>query len=119
MTDINETTPIKLTKAQRDFFGNFASNAVENILVPLLELKGVELNEQQAKDVMATLDLTSLTTAIASGFLETLDFKTIAKVDRFMKSEDFLKVIGVSTAVSAAVEAELVQVIAPLIPQDE
>jgi len=108
----------KLTKAQREFFGSFAHNAVENILIPLLEIKGIELNAEQAKAVMETIDLKDLTQAIGEGFLERVDFKTISKVDRFMKSEDFTKVIAASTDVNAAVQAELVQVIAPLIPQD-
>lgn len=109
----------KLTKAQREFFGAFAHNAVENVLIPLLELKGVELNAEQAKAVMAQIDLKDLTQAIGEGFLSQIDFKTITKVDRFMKSEDFVNVITASTMVNAAVESELVQIIAPLLPSDE
>lgn len=111
--------PVKLTKAQREFFGAFAYNAVENILIPLLELKGIELDAEQAAVVMGGIDLKDLTQAIGEGFLAQIDFKTISKVDRFMKSEDFVKVITASTAVNAAVEAELVQIIAPLLPDEE
>lgn len=117
MTEEIVKTPIKLTKAQREFFGAFAHNAVENVLIPLLELQGVELNEEQAKAVMAQIDLKDLTQAIGEGFLERVDFKTITKVDRFMKSDDFVKVISASTDVNAAVEAELVQIIAPMLPE--
>lgn len=119
MTEEIVKAPIKLTKAQREFFGAFATNAVQNILIPLLELKGVELNAEQAEAVMKTIDLKDLTQAIGEGFLGHVDFKTIIKVDRFMKSEEFVKVIAASTAVNHAVESELVQIIAPLLPSDE
>ena len=117
MTEEIVKTPIKLTKAQREFFGAFAHNAVENILIPLLELQGVELDTDQAAAVMSHIDLKDLTQAIGEGFLERVDFKTITKVDRFMKSDDFVKVISASTDVNAAVEAELVQIIAPVLPE--
>lgn len=117
MTEEIVKAPIKLTKAQREFFGAFAHNAVENILIPLLELQGVELDADQAAAVMSHIDLKDLTQAIGEGFLERVDFKTITKVDRFMKSDEFVKVISASTDVNAAVEAELVQIIAPMLPE--
>lgn len=113
-----EKAPVKLTKAQKEFFGAFARNAVENILVPILEFRGIELSEEQASGLMATIDLKDLTQAIGEGFLELVPFKDIVKVDRFMKSDEFTRVIAASTEVNAAVQAELVQIIAPLIPQD-
>lgn len=119
-TDVYEATkPVKLTKAQREFFGAFASNAVENILGPVLEFKGIEITPEQVSEVVKTLDLKELTAAIGAAFMERVDFKTILKVDKFMKSEEFTKVVMASSEVNALVQGELVQVIAPLIPSDD
>jgi hypothetical protein len=113
------TAPAKLTKAQKEFFGKFASNAVENILGPVLEFRGVEITAEQVSNVVATLDLTTLTEAIARAFIDRVDFKTIVKVDKFMKGEEFTNVVTASSEVNALVQGELIQIIAPLIPQDE
>jgi hypothetical protein len=119
--EITEITvaPIKLNKAQKAFFGEFAHNAVADILGPVLEFKGVEITRDQLQEVVATLDLSGLTTAIGQGFLAQVDFKTILKVDKFMKSEEFNSVLTASSLVNAAVQGELVQIVAPLIPSDE
>lgn len=111
--------PAKLTKAQKEFFGAFASNAVENILGPVLEFKGIEITAEQVHEVVKTLDLTDLTNAIGRAFIDRVDFKTIVKVDKFMKGEEFTSVVMASSEVNAMVQGELVQIIAPLIPQDE
>lgn len=113
-----QTAPVKLNKAQREFFGTFAANAVENILGPVLEFKGVEITAEQVAEVVKTLDLTELTNAIGRAFIERVDFKTIVKVDKFMKGEEFTNVVLASSEVNALVQSELVQIVAPLIPQD-
>jgi len=110
---------VKLNKAQREFFGSFASNAVENILGPVLEFKGVDITAEQVTEVVKTLDLTELTNAIGRAFIDRVDFKTIVKVDKFMKGEEFTSVVMASSEVNAMVQGELVQIIAPLIPSDE
>lgn len=120
MTEVTEiVVPRKLTKAQKEFFGAFASNAVENILGPVLEFKGVEISNDQLMEVVKTLDLTELTQAIGQAFLDRVDFKTILKVDKFMKSDEFSSVVMASSEVNGLVQGELIQVVAPLIPQDE
>lgn len=111
-------TRAKLTKAQREFFGAFASNAVENILGPVLEFKGIEISGEQVAEVVGTLDLSNLTNAIAHAFMDRVDFKTIVKADKFMRGEEFTSVVLASSEVNAMVQGELVQIIAPLIPSD-
>lgn len=118
MTDLTTKPAVKLTKAQKEFFGSFAVNAVENILGPVLEFKGVEITAEQVAEVVKTLDLTDLTNAIGRAFIERVEFKTILKVDKFMKSEEFSSVVMASSEVNGLVQSELVQIIAPLIPQD-
>lgn len=109
---------VKLTKTQKEFFGAFAKNAVENILGPVLEFKGVEITPEQVTEVVKTLDLTDLTNAIGRAFIDRVDFKTILKVDKFMKSDEFTSVVMASSEVNGMVQSQLVQTIAPLIPQE-
>lgn len=116
---VETKAPAKLNKAQKEFFGKFAANAVENILGPVLEFKGVDITAEQVSEVVKTLDLTELTNAIGRSFMDRVDFKTIVKVDKFMKGEEFINVVLASSEVNALVQSELVQIVAPLIPQDE
>jgi hypothetical protein len=109
---------IKLKKAEKEFFGDFAANAVSNILAPILEYKGVDITNEQVTEVIKTLDLSVLTQAIGQAFLERVAFKDIVKVDKFMKSEEFQSVVLASTEVNAMVQGELIQIVAPLIPAD-
>lgn len=117
MTEVK--TPVKLNKAQREFFGAFSRNAVSNILGPVLAYKGVEITDEQLAGVVDTIDMSTLTQAIAEAFMERVDFKTLVKVDRFMRGDEFMSVVAASSEVNAAVQAELVQIIAPMIPTDE
>lgn len=109
-------TQAKLPKAQREFYGAFARNAVQNILAPILEFRGLDISQEGLDAVLDQVDLTSLTAAIAAGFNERVDFKTIVKVDKFMKSEEFLNVAQASGEVNALVQSALIEVVAPLIP---
>lgn len=110
--------PVKLKKAEKQFFGDFAANAVSNILAPILEYRGVDITNEQVTEVIKTLDLSVLTQAIGQSFLERVSFKDIVKVDKFMKSEEFQAVVLASTEVNAMVQGELIQIVAPLIPAD-
>ncbi|WYV99160.1 hypothetical protein Amme3_00164 [Pseudomonas phage vB_PpuM-Amme-3] len=110
---------VKLPKAQREFYGAFARNAVQNILAPILEFRGLDISQEGLDAVLDKVDLKDLTAAIAVGFNERVDFKTIVKVDKFMKGEEFLSVVQASSEVNALVQGTLIEVIAPLIPLTE
>ncbi|WYV99672.1 hypothetical protein Kassivere_00163 [Pseudomonas phage vB_PpuM-Kassivere] len=110
---------VKLPKAQREFYGAFARNAVQNILAPILEFRGLDISQEGLDAVLDKVDLKDLTAAIAVGFNERVDFKTIVKVDKFMKAEEFLSVVQASSEVNALVQGALIEVIAPLIPLTE
>ncbi|WYV99330.1 hypothetical protein KoPa4_00162 [Pseudomonas phage vB_PpuM-KoPa-4] len=110
---------VKLPKAQREFYGAFARNAVQNILAPILEFRGLDISQEGLDAVLDQVDLKDLTAAIAAGFNERVDFKTIVKVDKFMKGEEFLSVVQASSEVNALVQGALIEVIAPLIPLTE
>lgn len=109
-------TAVKLPKAQREFYGDFARVAVQNILAPILEFRGLDISQEGLDAVLDQVDLTSLTAAIAAGFNERVDFKTVVKVDKFMKGEDFNAVAQASAEVNALVQGALIEVVAPLIP---
>lgn len=108
----------KLPKAQREFFETFARVGVSNLLGPALSYRGIEISEEQVGNVVDTLKLDSLTEAIAKEFTDRVDFKTIKKVDAFMKSEEFRIVVEASTEVNRAINDLLVSIVAPLIPSD-
>lgn len=109
-------TAVKLPKAQREFYGMFARNAVQNILAPILEFRCLDISQEGLDEVLDQVDLSDLVAAIAAGFNERVDFKTIVKVDKFMKSEEFLSVAQASGEVNGLVQGALIEVIAPLIP---
>lgn len=108
----------KLPKAQREFFDQFARIGVQNLLGPALSYKGVEINDEQLAAAVATLDLKELTEAIAAEFTSRVDFKTIKKVDAFMRGSEFHSVVQASTEVNRAINDLLVSVVAPLVPND-
>lgn len=109
----------KLTKAQREFFSQFSRTAVANMLAPILEFKGVEITREQLEQALSTVDLTELTEAIGTEFLSRVEFKTLKKVDNFMKSLDFTSVVEASTEVNRAVNELILDAVAPLVPRDE
>lgn len=106
----------KLTKAQQGFYAQFARQAVENILRPVLEFRGVEINDEQFAAVVDTIDLTDLTTQIGTSFNERVDFATMKRVDKFIRSDDYIKVMTALNEVNALVQSTLIEVVAPLIP---
>lgn len=108
----------KLTKMQKEFFSNFANTAVANLLGPVLDYKGVEISEEGLLAAISTVDLSELTQAIGEEYLKHADFKTIKKVDAFMRSEEFQTVVKASADVQAAINDLVISIVTPLIPQD-
>ena len=110
------TTQIKLTKAQREFFGAFAFNAVTGLLVAVHELNGSEEPVENLVGLVQDTDLKDLTQLIGEKFLERVDFATLKKVDKFLKSEDAVSVVVASTEVSNSINDVLVEIVSKLIP---
>lgn len=109
----------KLTKAQKEFFGDFAKNDLSNHLFPILSAQGIELTPELAEQLLAMLNLDQYTEIVGTAFLERADFATIKRIDKIMKSEDFNKVIVASHQVSDAVHEERIRILAALIPDEE
>ena len=110
---------IKLTKAQKEFFGAFAFNAVTGLLVAVHEMNGSDTPQEELVGLVQDTDLKDLTQVIGQKFLERVDFATLKKVDKFLKSEDAVSVVVASTEVSNSINELLIEIISTLIPGGE
>lgn len=110
---------IKLTKAQREFFGAFAFNAVTGLLVAVHEMNDSDAETEDLVGIVQDTDLSELTQLIGEKFLERVDFKTLVKVDKFLKSEDAVNVVVASTEVSNSINDKLIEIVSTLIPTGE
>lgn len=114
-----QTKAVKLTKAQREFFYEFAKNDLSNALFPILSAQGLELTPELAAELLAMIDLTSYTEIVGKAFLEKVDFAALKRVDKVMKSDEFNQVIFASHLVSEAVHDERIRILLALIPEAE
>lgn len=110
---------IKLTKAQKEFFGAFAFNAVTGLLVAVHEMNGSDEPVDNLVGLVQDSDLSGLTQVIGEKFLERVDFATLKKVDKFLKSEDAISVVTASTEVSNSINDLLIEIVSTLIPGGE
>lgn len=106
----------KLTKAQHTFFYDFAKNDLSNTLFPILDAQGLQLTPELAEKLLDMVDLETYTQIIGQAFLERVDFATIKRVDKIMKSDEFNNVIVASHQVSDAVHDERIRILTALIP---
>jgi hypothetical protein len=109
----------KLTKAQREFFADFARNDISNSLFPILHAQGLEFTEEIANEFLDLVNLDAYTEIVAQAFLERVDFVTIKKIDKIMKSDEFQNVIVASHQVSDVVHEERIRILTGLIPTEE
>lgn len=106
----------KLTKAQREFFYEFAKNDLGNALFPILAAQGLQLTPEIADELLNLVDLDTYTETVGQAFLERVDFTTIKRVDKIMKSDEFNNVIIASQQVSDVVYDERIRILSALIP---
>ncbi|MNE11929.1 hypothetical protein D3C80_1047060 [compost metagenome] len=109
----------KLTKAQRELFGQFAKNITGNHIGPLLAIQGVEATIEDIDSVVSDLDLNDLTEAIGQHFLADCSFVEVKRVFKIMQDEEFRKVMLASQTVADAVQESIVKVLATVIPTEE
>lgn len=78
---------MKLTKAQKQFFSRFVEDATRSTLqgarTPL------EINR-----FITDTDLSPLVQEYAESLLKQVDFSTLKRVDRFLRSDDYLTVMA-------------------------
>lgn len=108
----------KLTKAQREFFVEFARNDIANSLFPILHAQGLQFTPEVGNQVLDGINLDSYVELIAASFLERVDFNTIKKIDKIMKSDEFQSVIVASHQVSDTVNDARIAILTSLIPDD-
>lgn len=109
----------KLTKAQREFFTDFARNDIGNCLFPILASQGLEITEEVGKEVLDGIDMSPYVELIGGLFLERADFSTLKKIDKIMKSDEFHSVIVASHQVSDLVHDARIAILTSLIPDEE
>jgi hypothetical protein len=56
----------KLTKAQREFFYDFAKNDLSNILFPILHAQGLQLTPELAESLLNMVDLDAYTEIVVA-----------------------------------------------------
>lgn len=103
---------MKLTKAQYTFFEAFTKNAVKNLLLSQTKPEFADQVLAASEEVLEKADLKVLSEAIGTMFLAHVDFKTIVKVDKFLKSPDYIAVTDASSVVLLGVSDELAEVLA-------
>ena len=108
-----------LTKAQKAFFQEFARNDLSNTLFPILDAQGINFTPELANDLLDMIDLSTYTEIIGAAFLEHVDFATLKRVDKILRSEEYQKVMAVAEAVSNLVQEERVRILAAMIPTEE
>lgn len=108
-----------LTKAQREFFGEFARNDLSNSLFPILHAQGIEFTPELASQLLDMIDLKAYTEIVGAAFLERVDFAAVKRVDKIMKSDEFNAVIVASHQVADAVHDERIRILTQLIPTQE
>lgn len=116
---MTEQVVTKLTKAQKEFFGAFAFNAVTGLLVAVHEMNGSDEPVENLVGLVQDTDLTALSQTIGEKFLERVDFATLKKVDKFLKSEEAISVVVASTEVSNSINDILIEIVSTLIPSGE
>lgn len=117
MTEQNKAT--KLTKAQREFFYEFARNDLSNALFPILDAQGLNLTPELAAELLAMVDLEAYTDIIGKTFLEKVEFAALKRVDKIMKSDEFNQVVFASHLVSEAVHEERIRILLAMIPESD
>ena len=108
-----------LPKAQREFFAEFARNDISNSLFPLLHAQGLEFTAEVANEILDQIDFAPYIELIAKEFTDRVDFATIRKIDKIMKSDDFQKVIVASHQVSDLVHDARLDILVSLVPDEE
>lgn len=96
-----------LTKAQKEFFTKFTKTAIQNLLISQTKPEYTAQVLEASAAVLEVADLTTLRDAIAEGFMALVDFKTLSKVDKFLRSEEYVKTNQAANEVISAVETEL------------
>lgn len=111
--------PVKLTKVQKEFFQGFAFNAVSTLLVGVHEMNGSETPVEELIGQVQNADLSELVQEIGEQFVARVPFKTLQKVDKFLKSDEAVSVVVASTEVSNIINDRLVEIIMGLVQKPE
>lgn len=101
------TEVIKLTKTQKEFFTTFTKNAIQNILVAQTTPEYAQVVRDVTEDILEDADVSALADGIGKSFLTNIDFKTLSKVDKFLKSPEYVKSVEASAIALASLHSEI------------
>jgi phage-related baseplate assembly protein len=113
---------MKLTTAQAAFFTRFALNQTANAIITNLTQQGLQITDEVLNQIdllVAGADVTILRDAVAAEFTKRVEFKTLAKVDKYLNTPDAVSVMTAASEVGIAVQAELELLIKELFNIDE
>lgn len=114
-----EIKPVKLTKVQKEFFHGFAFNAVSTLLVGVHDMNGSDVPLEDLYAQVQSTDLSELVQEIGEHFLARVPFKSLQKVDKFLKSDEAVSVVVASTEVSNAINGSMLEIITRLVQKPE
>ena len=98
---------MKLTKAQKEFFTDFTRNALKNLLISQVHSDYLDTVKPVAEQVVEAADVAVLSQAVGEKFLENIDFNTLKRVDKFLKSEDYQRSVEASAVALAGLHQEI------------
>lgn len=107
----------KISKVQKEFFGKLLEDTVVTIVAQIAQDAYKEQLPAVAsvilKQSLAEGKLDAAVGSVAEAMLAKVDFKTLKKVDTFMKSDDFVKVIQAThEVVFQELKEELMELVA-------
>lgn len=107
----------KISKVQKEFFGKLLEDTVVTIVAQIAQDEYKEQLPAVAgvilKQSLAEGKLDQAVSTVAEAMLAKVDFKTLKKVDAFMKSDDFVKVIQAThEVVFQELRGELMELVA-------
>lgn len=96
------------TKKQREVFVEFTRDSLSNLLI----MGG--LPREAVEEAIGQTEFPVLTAAIEKEFLERVDFKTINKVAKFLKGEEYTAVMKAANEVLQIVGEDIALTVAQL-----
>lgn len=96
---MTEVVTKKLTKKEREFFDTYTKALVQNMLLVNSNPDYTDAVAIASGVVLEGTNLEELSQTLGKEFLTKVEFKELVKVDKFLKSEEYLRVITTANEV--------------------
>lgn len=104
---MTEVVTKKLTKKQREFFLEYTKGLIQNALVQGSHPEYAEPVLIASSVVLEDMDISPLADLLGKEFLSVLEFKQLDKVDKFLRSEEYIHTVSTANEVIAAQAASI------------